>query len=405
MHAIGASFSAEPHCSPTASTCDPVDSSTGSANFLRQERSVLEKYFPGFDAELAEIPFAHLESSGNPGIALFKRRRGPALLIPKEFGGLGASPVEASRIMRAIGCRAPSLGIVCTMHSFSVSTLVEWAIFGEEYGQLLLTGLAENSMYVASGFAEGRSGARPLDMTMRARRAPGGGWLISGKKKPCTLAHSMDFLSCGLIAQTEDGSWRRAVGLIPADTQGIERRPFWKTHVLAGAESDEVILTDAHVPDDFVFIVDDTDVLNPVEITGYVWFQLALSSSYLGMASSLVDRVLSSGKGTCEERANLVVQVENQATALDGIAYALQAREDHQLLLNRALATRYAAQAVIERLAMHCVELLGGMSFMTTPEVTYLLCACRAMAFHPPGRLFALSALDEFARGGQLDVS
>ncbi len=383
----------------------PETSSTPSRNFLSLERETLERYFPGLDSELCEIPFSELESPANPGISLFKQRKGPAMLIPKAYGGMGASAVESSRMLRAIGTRAPSLGIVCTMHNFSVSTLVEWAIFGEEYGQLLLSGLAENAMYVASGFAEGRSGARPLDMTMRARRAPGGGWLVSGKKKPCTLTHSMDFLSCGLIAETEPGVWRRAVGLIPADSEGIERRPFWKSEILAGAESDEVVLTDAHVPNDFVFIVDDTDALNPVEITGYIWFQLALSSTYLGVVSALVEHVLKAEKGNPQERAQLVIQVENQATALDGIAYALQAREDHGRLLNRALSTRYAAQGVIEQVAMRSVELLGGMSFMSTPEHTYRMCACRAMAFHPPGRLFALNAIDEFARGGQLDVS
>jgi alkylation response protein AidB-like acyl-CoA dehydrogenase len=381
------------------------EAASHSRSFLGQEREVLEKYFPGLDSELASIPFSVLESKENPGIRLFKERRGPALLIPEEYGGLGASAIDATRVMRAIGARAPSLGIVCTMHSFSVSTLVEWAIFGEEYGQLLLSGLAENSMYVASGFAEGRSGSRPLDMTMRARRAPNGGWLINGRKKPCTLTHSMDFLSCGLIAETEDGVWRRAVGLIPADVSGIERRSFWTSPILAGAESDEVILTDAHVPDDFVFITDQTDALNPVEITGYVWFQLSLTSTYLGIVSALVEKVLESGKGTAEERAQLIVQVENQATALDGIAYALHARENQQRLLCRALSTRYGAQAAIEHLAMRSVELLGGMAFMSNSDITYRMCACRAMSFHPPGRLFALSAIEQYAQGGQLDVS
>ena len=47
-----------------------------------------------------------------------------------------------------------SLGIAYTMHNFSASTLVEWAIFGEEYGQIILSSLAENAMYVASGFVD-----------------------------------------------------------------------------------------------------------------------------------------------------------------------------------------------------------------------------------------------------------
>src|SRR4051812_35526241 len=259
---------------PTALRDEPkvqVQAEATSANFLGTERALLERFMPGLDDALKSIPLAVLEGRENPSIRLLKEAKGPALLIPKRYGGLGARAVGGARTWRAIASRAPSLGIVCTMHNFSASTLVEWALFGEEYGAMLLTGLAENSMYLASGFAEGRSGARPLDMAMRARRAPGGGWILNGRKKPCTLTYSMDFLSCGVSVEAEDGTRRRAVGLVPADSPGIERRPFWRSHVLAGAESDEVILTDVHVPDDFVFVVEGSAHLDPVEVTGYIW--------------------------------------------------------------------------------------------------------------------------------------
>jgi len=374
-------------------------------NFLGTERALLERFMPGLDAELKAIPLAVLEGRENPSIRILKEAKGPGLLIPKRYGGLGATAVEGARTLRAIASRAPSLGIVCTMHNFSVSTLVEWAMFGEEYGELLLTGLAENSMYVASGFAEGRSGSRPLDMTMRARRAPGGGWLLSGKKKPCTLTYSMDFLSCGVSALDEDGTRRRAVGLVPADSPGIERRPFWKSHVLAGAESDEVILTDVHVPDDFVFVIEGSDQLDPVEVTGFIWFQMALATTYLGIVSGLVERLLAAGKGTSEERGGILAQVEAFSAAIDGIAYSLDAREDRDRLLSRALSTRFSLQGAIETIAMRSAELLGGLAFIGSSEVAYLLCASRALAFHPPGRIPASRALDEYARGGVLDVS
>ena len=376
-----------------------------SPNFLGAERALLERFMPGLDAQLKSTPLGVLEGRENPSIRMHKEAKGPGLLIPKRYGGLGATAVEAVRVLRAIASRAPSLGIVCTMHNFSVSTLVEWAVFGEEYGEFLLTGLAENSMYLASGFAEGRSGAKPLEMTMRARRAPDGGWLLNGRKKPCSLTYSMDFLTCGMTVETEDGGRHRAVGLVPADSPGIERRPFWKSHVLAGAESDEVILNDVHLPDDFVFVVEGSAQLDPVEVTGYIWLQLALASTYLGIVSGLVERLLESTKGTPEDRGGVLAQVEAQAAALDGIAYALDAREDREGLLARALATRFAVQATIETVAMRCAELLGGLAFIGGSEVSYLLCASRALAFHPPGRSHAARALDDYARGGVLDVS
>jgi alkylation response protein AidB-like acyl-CoA dehydrogenase len=260
-------------------------------------------------------------------------------------------------------------------------------------------------MYLASGFAEGRSGAKALDLTMKARRSPSGGWLISGRKKPCSLTHSMDFLTCGLVAEVEPGVWRRGVGLVPADLPGIERRPFWKSNVLAGAESDEVLLADVEVPEQFVFVVEDATVLDPVEVTGYTWFQLALCATYLGIASALVERLLQSGKGTPEERGFIVAQVEAHAAAIDGLAYALDGNSDRERLFARSLALRCAVQGTIETVAMKSAELLGGIAFMGSTDVAYLLCASRAMCFHPPGRISATRALDEFARGGLLDLT
>jgi alkylation response protein AidB-like acyl-CoA dehydrogenase len=291
------------------------------------------------------------------------------------------------------------------MHNFSVATLVAWAVFGEEYGQFILSSLAEHSMYLASGFAEGRSGAKALDLTMKARRSPNGGWLISGRKKPCSLTHSMDFLTCGLVAEVEPSVWRRGVGLVPADLPGIERRPFWKSNVLAGAESDEVALTDVEVPEQFVFVVEDASVLDPVEVTGYTWFQLALCATYLGIASAAVERLLKSGKGTPEERGFIVAQVEAHAAAIDGLAYALDSDSDRELLFARSLALRCVVQSTIETVAMKSAELLGGIAFMGSTDVAYLLCASRAMCFHPPGRIPATRALDEYARGGGLDLT
>jgi len=375
-------------------------------NFLKMERALLEEFMPGLDAALKEMPLGILEGRENPSIKMLRDSKGPALLIPKRYGGLGATPPEALRVLRAVASRAPSLGIAYTMHNFSVSTLVEWAMFGEDYGEMILTSLAENALYVASGFAEGRTGARPLDMTMRARRGPGGGWLISGRKKPCSLTYSMDFLSCGLVAETAPGIWQRGVGLVPADSPGIERRPFWKSHILAGAESDEVILTDVHVPDDFVFVVDNAAILDRVEVTGFTWFQVALSSTYLGIVNGLVERLLGSVKGTAEERGLVLAQVESHAAGIDGIGYALAEQGgDRESLLARALSLRFAVQGTIETVSMRCAELLGGMAFIGSPEVAYLLGACRAMAFHPPGRLLATRALDEYARGGGLDLT
>ena len=102
----------------------------------------------------------------------------------------------------------------------------------------------------------------------------------------------------------------------------------------------------------------------------------------------------------------MVAQVEAQAAAVDGIAYAFEAGEDRERLLARALTVRFALQEAIESVAMRCAELLGGMAFIGgVRRGLSPVRPARALAFHPPGRLPASRALDEYARGGALDVS
>ena len=312
--------------------------------------------------------------------------------------------MEGARILRAIASRAPSLGIVCTMHNFSASTLVEWAVFGEEYGEFLLSGLAENSMYLASGFAEGRSGCQaPRD----DHAGPAGARRRMAAEGPEAALHP-DLLHGLPDLRRERGDRgrgrRRAVGLVPADSPGIRRRPFWKSHVLAGAESDEVILEDVHVPDDFVFVVEGSDALDPVEVTGYIWLQLALSSTYLGIVSGLVERLLESGKGTPEERGGAVARVEAQAAAVDGIAYAFGAERTG--ITCWPAPWRCGSPSRGPSSPSPCGAPSSSAAWRSSAAPTWpISCAPRALAFHPPGRLPASRALDEYARGGVLDVS
>ena len=94
------------------------------------------------------------------------------------------------------------------------------------------------------------------------------------------------------------------------------------------------------------------------------------------------------------------------ASTYEYLAYAnaIDAREDQTELLSRALSMRLAAQVIIQNVATECAEILGGMAYIGSSDVAYRMCACRAMAFHPPGRL-ATRAVDQYARGGVLDVT
>ena len=373
-------------------------------NLLGTERDTLERYLPGLDEYLSEIPLLELEKPGNAALAKFRELGGPALLVPTEYEGKGASLLDAVRIQRAIGSRSPSLAVATTMHHFSVASLVELTAAGNGFEWAMLMAIAENSWLLSSGFAEGKPGQHILTPTMRAVPADGG-ITVSGVKKPCSLTWSMNLMSASVaVTDPATGTDRLAIVLIPADSPGIDRARFWQTNALAGAESDQVTLTEVFVPDALTFYPDDGESMDPIQARGFVWFELLVAASYLGAATNLAERAVERGRGSDENRAALVIEQETVAAALEQIAATAPAADDNDALLARALYTRFATEGAVERVAMSAAAVLGGMSFIESPEVAYLLGATRALAFHPPSRAAAAGPIARYLAGGPLTL-
>ena len=310
-------------------------------NLLRTERDTLESYLPGLDKYLSEIPLLELEKPGNGALAKFCELGGPALLVPAEYEGKGACLLDAVRIQRAVGSRSPSLAVATTMHHFSVASLVELTAAGNGFEWAMLMAIAENSWLLSSGFAEGKPGQHILTPTMRGVPADGG-IIVSGVKKPCSLTWSMNLMSASVAVADPSGTGlgRLAVVLIPADSPGIERAPFWQTTALAAAESDQITLTEVFVPEALIFYPEDGESMDPIQARGFVRFELLVSASYLGATTNPAERVIARGRGSDEDRAGLAIELETAAAALEQVASVAAAADDNDALLARALLAR-----------------------------------------------------------------
>ncbi|WP_439659403.1 acyl-CoA dehydrogenase family protein [Lentzea sp. HUAS TT2] len=373
--------------------------------YLQRERSELDRLVPGLDQTLASLPLDAMERPESPGLAAFREKGGPGLLVPSEHGGGGADLLTAVRVQRAVGSRSPSLAVATTMHHFSVASLVETAATSNGMEWMLLAAIAKDNLLLASGFAEGRTGQHILSPGLTARVEGEKVWL-SGAKKPCSLAKSMNLLTASVALPTADGGTQLAVALVPADAPGMSVRPFWNSPILAGAESDEVVLADVEVPAELIVRTDVTSDghLDHLQTVGFVWFELLMTASYLGAASALVERVLAVESVDAALRASLATDLQAAMLTVEGLARAADADGPDNDALGLALVCRFHVQDVITSVATRCVEALGGMAFIGSGEVAYLNSACRALAFHPPSRARMSSALLEHFAGEPLRV-
>jgi alkylation response protein AidB-like acyl-CoA dehydrogenase len=376
--------------------------------FLERERSTMDKFLPGLDERLTGHSLSDTEKPGSPAVADFRECNGPALLVPSQHGGLGATALDSVRLQRALGSRSPSLAVATTMHHFSVASLVVLSETSQGFEWMLLEAVATGKKLLASGWAEGRPDRSILQPTMTAVAAENGGVLVSGVKRPCSLARSMDLLTGSALVPRLDGEGEQlAVLLVPADAPGITVSPFWGSFALAGAESDQVTLTDVAVPEELMI---RTEVppgrsLDDLTVAGFVWFELLMAASYLGAASALVERVLQDERVNPADRLALVVELEGAMAGVEAVAHLVPAEQRDEGLLVRSLLARYAAQDAIARAVPKAVELLGGMQFIRGDDVGYLAAAVNGLGFHPPARSKMAGPLAGYLLGEPLTIA
>lgn len=376
---------------------------------MNDAREACEKYLPGLAAELGGVPLATLEAPGGPGLTAFRRSGGPGLLIPGAYGGGGASALDAVRVGRALGAISPSLGVAAAMHNFSVASLVALVASEDASGLewMLIEAIARDRLLVASGFAEGRTGAGILDSSVTAVPVEGG-FLVNGVKKPCSLTHSMDLLTAGVALPAADGQGGSELGvaLVPAQSPGITRKPFWGAPFLAGAESDEVRLEDVHVPDELMLRpqVELGSGLDTLQTVGFVWFELLVTSAYTGAVARLAEAAVAGGRGSATDRAALVTGMEAAAGLAENVARQVDAGPVGNDELAASLTARYAVQDLLVDVADRAAEVLGGLAFACSPDIGSLLAVSRALAFHPPSRTASAQALLDHCAGEPLRV-
>lgn len=370
---------------------------------LDSARITLDEYLPDLAAALRTESIERLESDAGHGIELFKRHGGPKLLIPREYGGLGATALAAVRIQMAVGAYSPSLAAATTMHHFSISSLIATARQLDSAEWLLLDAIADQNLLVASGFAEGVPGTGVLAPAMSARQVPNG-YVLNGVKQPCSLSRSMDLITVSLLL---DNPVELAIAVVSARSPGVHVTPFWKAPILRGAESDTVRLNNVEIaPRQLVRLGPPGAAgTEAVQQVGFLWFELLITAGYLGAAARLVERVVEAERGTDVDRVRMVSRLRAAQLGIEALAARLDETSTADLLVD-ALMARFAAQDTIGAVVTSATELLGGLAFIQGDPITrYFGEAARCLAFHPPSLSRAAAPMADWMAGKPLQIA
>ncbi|OCQ22154.1 hypothetical protein A7985_10215 [Pseudoalteromonas luteoviolacea] len=369
-------------------------------SIYQHAQQLLRDTLPDLACYLQETPFEVLEGAQSKAIDVFRDAGGVATLVKEKYGGKGLSAWEGVLLQLAIGGASPSLAIAAGMHQFSIATLQEMAKVGNGLESLMLEGISRSNLLVSSAFSEGQISKSILKSQIKAKEVDKG-YVISGIKKPCSLAYCMDLLTASVQVEPKHGEPYFAVAMIHKATEGISVEKFWQAPFLQASQSEAVILDNVFVPHSMIVNVDEKSAYQS-HIAGFVWFELVTCASYLGMVYGLVSRACDQGRLSGDDMARAYIQLEASALSLKAVAGEMD--NQTQDTLAQILAIRYQLQDVLAQVTQSTLSLVGGINYINEGYFGTIAQIVHAFNFHPPAKQAMYSPLNQYFSGEQLEM-
>jgi alkylation response protein AidB-like acyl-CoA dehydrogenase len=336
------------------------------------------------------------------------------LPVPAVLQGGNAGLLECAAVQRRLAMSDPALAIAVNMHLFSVGMAVEhWRRARDACG-LILEAIATQQRIVASAFAEPGLGGALLRSNTKARRADRG-YIVNGVKVPCSLAAHCDLLCFQMQADAgEPGGLMTA--FLPSRASGVRVEQTWDALGMRSSRSDTLRLDECFVPDELVFHrcepgEDDDEVL----AAGLVWFCVATTATYLGVAGASLDAArdelrrspvshLAATRAELPSVQDALGEVVAGILAVEAACTAVAARidtrrDDPRSLVPTALGLKDAGMDACIHAVETAAELVGGAAYARTGLLARLWRDVQAARFHPPTRLVTRRALGKWALG------
>lgn len=342
--------------------------------------AAVRRHLPELADKLESLGLIAAEEAGTNVVEIWKKHDGPRLTAPKDLGGLGANCVETLELQRGIGYLSPSLAAATTMHYLSVAGLADFATTTDEATVGLIKSLIENRTVFASGFSEGTIAGSVFRPTMEAAPAEGG-YTVTGQKKPCSLADSMDCIMASVLL---NDTGQRAITLIWNGSPGLSVAPLWTSSPLSAAQTHAVIFEDVFVPNELMMVSDVEDPDGRNEKSGYVLFGLIITAGYVGAATRLALKLADRSDFTEADFVELFSPIEGVWRALRMIAERYDAGDRSDALFADLLWIRLGLRDQLQPSVARIVSRVGGVAFATDPEIAYLASCISAYSFHPP---------------------
>ncbi|HZI37189.1 MAG TPA: acyl-CoA dehydrogenase family protein, partial [Acidimicrobiia bacterium] len=175
------------------------------------------------------------------------------LMVPEEFGGLGAGlvgyAVAAEELAQGSPATALSFNMHCALLGFGFQLPIHEAV-KQQIADLVVK---EGKLLCGSLSEAGHTGRLYSSRTCSTQlRRTDDGYLLNGRKSFCTMVDAADFICVYAHPEEADDPEAAVLVFLPTGLPGLRIEPVWDTLGMRATRSDTLIMEDCQVPPEAV---------------------------------------------------------------------------------------------------------------------------------------------------------
>lgn len=213
-----------------------------------------------------------------------------ALTVPERYGGFGANELEYALVLERIAWGDASTALALGMSLSNIGQIAEGNLWPQAQPTLFREVVEQGAMMnAAQAEPELGSPAHGGLPKTTARRAPGGGWRLDGRKMYTTGAPNLRFFLVLATIEEEGAEPQLGNFLVPNDTPGVSVIQTWDALGMRSSGSHDLQLEHVHVPDSALLDARKPGTPDPRGALGLPWGTITLGAIYTGIALAARD--------------------------------------------------------------------------------------------------------------------
>ena len=288
------------------------------------------------------------------------------LLVPEEYGGMGADAMFYAIFMGAMGKYSVDFASAFGVSTFTAMNIVRHG--APEQKEKYLPGFMEGRIRFSISMTEPNAGSDVASLTTRAELKDDH-FVLNGQKTFASAAHARDNIICMAVRTDPNAPKHKGISLllVPNDTPGLELR-LLPTVARRATGTNEIFLTDVRVPRENLLGELHAGwryLVKHLEIE-----RMAIASGYAGCAQTVVSDALRYAKerqqfgrpiGEFQVIKHMLADMQMQVDAATLMTYrvAYQASLGRPCAKEAAMAKLFASETLLD-VATKGMQILGG---------------------------------------------